>query len=98
MHAYVIIQFGMKSCHELIALTCCHNPAVDSGKGACIAIHLINVWRTDEGHRNVLPNFVYVGMSEETAQLSSVGIAANINIHSGYALTVFTLHTLCQKD
>ena len=50
----IIIQFGMKSGDELLALTGCNNMTVNLGQHFTIRCqHFANVRRTDEGHGNV---------------------------------------------
>ena len=84
MEARIIVQFGMESRRQLIPLPGSHDVSADLCQYPAVGRqHLINIWRADESHRNVLPDFCHILLCVKAAQLASVGITADTHLHRG---------------
>lgn len=92
-------QFGMESRSELVALPDSNDVAIHCGKdfdrgGKCA----VNIRCTDESHGEILGNTRNLADCMEAAQLASVCIAANIDVHRAKSLSGLAILQLCQLD
>ena len=79
MDKWVIRQFRMKSRHKLITFTSRYNFSINFGKYLYSTICMADIRRSDKRHRNCCSRKWSV--SDETTQLSTIGIALHFNIH-----------------
>ena len=80
MHRQIIAQFRVKSCYQLIILSCGHYMSVHLSKHIGLISYRLNIGRTDKCHRypsNALKLFIRM----EASELSAVGIAFYGYIH-----------------
>ena len=82
MKASIVVQLWMKSGSYLIALTGCHDMAIDGGQDLdFIAQHALNIGGADESHGNIGANAFDGVDSMEAAQLPTIGVAAHLDVH-----------------
>ena len=77
----ILIELGMEGGDKLIALSCCHDMVVNHCQHLHLISCLLDIGRADEGHGHLVGNPFERCHYVETAQLSSVGIAACHDIH-----------------
>lgn len=96
MDGRVVVELGVKCRDELLALSGGHDVSADGGQHFRIAVHLIYMWRANEGHRHVFPSKTF--LRKEAAKLSAVGIAAHVDVHRGETVARFAVFRLGEKD
>jgi hypothetical protein len=82
MEAGIVVELGMESGSELVALACGNDVAINGGK--CLAIvggDRLDVRGTDEGHGYLLTNASDGACGVKTAQLTTVGITTYLDVH-----------------
>ena len=82
MEAGIVVELGMESGSELVALACGNDVAINGGK--CLAIvggDRLDVRGTDEGHGYLLTNASDGACGVKTAQLPTVGITSHLDVH-----------------
>ena len=82
MEAGIVVEFGVESGGELIALAGGNDVAINGGK--CLAIvggDRLDVRGTDEGHGYLLTNASDGACGVKTAQLTTVGITTHLDVH-----------------
>lgn len=81
MDAGISIEFRMEGGDELTALLGGNDMAIHLSQDLGLAIHLINIRSTDEGHRDMLTDSRDILLCIETAKLAAIGIAPHVNVH-----------------
>ena len=82
MEAGIVVELGMESGSELVALACGNDVAINGGK--CLAIvggDRLDVRGTDESHGYLLTNASDGACGVKTAQLTTVGITTYLDVH-----------------
>ena len=82
MEAGIVVEFGVESGGELIALAGGNDMSINGGK--CLAIvggDRLDVRGTDEGHGYLLTNASDGACGVKTAQLPTVGITTYLDVH-----------------
>ena len=82
MEAGIVVELGVESGSELVALACDNDVAINGGK--CLAIvggDRLDVRGTDEGHGYLLTNASDGACGVKTAQLTTVGVALHVDVH-----------------
>ena len=97
VYAHVFVQLRMERRDKLIALPCRNNMSIDNSQSPCVTIHLINIWCTDEGHRDVVSYLLHLVLGIETSKLAAVCVTAHIDVHCRQAVEILSRHLACQK-
>ena len=82
MEAGIVVELGMESGSELVALACGNDVAINGGK--CLAIvggDRLDIGCTDESHGHIGADVCDRANSVETAQLTTVGITTHLDVH-----------------
>ena len=87
MNSRVISQFGVEGCDELVALSGGDNMTIMDGQDFHVFTHLFYIWGADKGHGNTTYAF-YVAFTTEAAELSTVGVAMDGDVHRTKMLLV----------
>ena len=92
-------QFGVESGSELVSLSDGDDMTVHLRKN----LHFggegtMNVWCADEGHRQLVGDASYFTCCLETAQLPTVCITANVNVHRAESFTGMPIFLFGKQD
>ena len=82
MKAGIVVEFGVESGSELVALAGGNDVAINGGK--CLAIvggDRLDVRGTDEGHGHIGADVCDRANGVKTAQLTTVGITTHLDVH-----------------
>ena len=82
MEAGIVVELGMESGSELVALACGNDVAINGGK--CLAVvggDRLDIGCTDESHGYLLTNASDGACGVKTAQLTTVGITTYLDVH-----------------
>ena len=82
MEAGIVVEFGVESGGELIALAGGNDMSIDSSEGlAVVGGDCLDIGCTDEGHGHIGADVCDRANSVETAQLTTVGITTHLDVH-----------------
>ena len=82
MEAGIVVELGVESGGELIALAGGNDMSIDSSEGlAVVGGDRLDVRGTDEGHGYLLTNASDGACGVKTAQLPTVGITTHLDVH-----------------
>ena len=82
MEAGIVVEFGVESGGELVALAGGNDMSINSGEGlAIVGGDRLDVRGTDEGHGYLLTNASDGACGVKTAQLPTVGITSHLDVH-----------------
>ena len=82
MEAGIVVELGVESGGELIALAGGNDMSIDSSEGlAVVGGDRLDIRCTDEGHGYLLTNASDGACGVKTAQLPTVGITSHLDVH-----------------
>lgn len=82
MEAGIVVELGVESGGELIALAGGNDMSIDSCEGlAVVGGDCLDIGCTDEGHGHIGADVCDRANSVETAQLTTVGITTHLDVH-----------------
>ena len=82
MEAGIVVELGVESGGELIALAGGNDMSIDSSEGlAVVGGDRLDIGCTDEGHGYLLTNASDGACGVKTAQLPTVGITTHLDVH-----------------
>ena len=82
MEAGIVVEFGVESGGELIALAGGNDMSIDSSEGLAVVVgDRLDIGCTDEGHGHIGADVCDRANSVETAQLTTVGITTHLDVH-----------------
>ena len=82
MEAGIVVEFGVESGGELVALAGGNDMSIDSSEGlAVVGGDCLDIGCTDEGHGYLLTNASDGACGVKTAQLTTVGITTYLDVH-----------------
>ena len=82
MEAGIVVELGMESGSELVALACGNDVVINGGK--CLAVvggDRLDIGCTDESHGHIGADVCDRANGVETAQLTTVGITTHLDVH-----------------
>ena len=82
MEAGIVVELGVESGGELIALAGGNDMSIDSSEGlAIVGGDRLDVRGTDEGHGHIGADVCDRANGVKTAQLPTVGITSHLDVH-----------------